>query len=227
MTELMRRITMHATLMLSLLMLSNGVFASTHTFESGWSGFTNTGSKQMLRRSGTTPSGGTGPSSAANGTYYAYFETSSGAAYSKGDTAYLQKTGVSTNAMSFYYHMYGSDIGTLAVEVNYQGSWHRIWQADGQKQTSSSSAWAQQTLSLAFYPGTKSIRFVAIADGGYRGDLAIDHVVFFNRGATTLKYRYDELGRVICVEDNINGDRDFEYDKAGNRKQVAVGVCND
>ncbi|MFQ3197182.1 MAG: YD repeat-containing protein [Paraglaciecola sp.] len=130
--------------------------------------------------------------------------------------------------MSFYYHMYGSDIGTLAVEVYYQGKWSRICQSDKQKHTSTTSAWTQQTLSLAFYPGAKSIRFAAIAPGGYKGDLAVDEVAFFDRSATTfLRYRYDDLGRVICVEDNINGDRDFDYDDAGNRKQVAVGDCNE
>ncbi len=38
-----------------------------------------------------------------------------------------------------------------------------------------------------------------------------------------LKYKYDALGRVVQVEDQINGDRHFHYDPAGNRTQVNIG----
>ncbi|MDF2176839.1 RHS repeat protein [Aliiglaciecola sp. CAU 1673] len=43
--------------------------------------------------------------------------------------------------------------------------------------------------------------------------------------AVTLTYQYDALGRLIKVIDPYNGDRDYEYDAAGNRKSVvATGV---
>jgi YD repeat-containing protein len=204
--------------------------ASTYvSFEtSSNSGFHNSyGAERFLRRTGNTPSGRTGPQSGANGTnYYVYLETSRGAAYDLGDTAYYKKNGITSSAMSFYYHMYGSNIGTLAVEVYHGGTWRRVWEIEGQQHTSHGDSWSKQNISLAFYPGAKNIRFVAIAKGGFLGDTAIDEVRFFAPSASEIVYRYDALGRVICVEDALNGDRDFSYDAAGNREQVTVGSCS-
>lgn len=38
-----------------------------------------------------------------------------------------------------------------------------------------------------------------------------------------LRYTYDALGRLTFVEDNVNGNRDYGYDPAGNRVSVTVG----
>lgn len=43
----------------------------------------------------------------------------------------------------------------------------------------------------------------------------------------TTIYTYDALGRLTFVEDSQNGNRDYDYDKAGNRLQVATGTAND
>jgi hypothetical protein len=45
--------------------------------------------------------------------------------------------------------------------------------------------------------------------------------------ATTLTYTYDALGRLTFVVDSTNGNRDFDYDKLGNRLNVAVGTGSD
>ena len=45
--------------------------------------------------------------------------------------------------------------------------------------------------------------------------------------AKTTKYTYDALGRLTYVEDSQNGNRDFDYDKMGNRLKVSVGTAND
>jgi YD repeat-containing protein len=45
--------------------------------------------------------------------------------------------------------------------------------------------------------------------------------------AKKLKYAYDELGRLTFVEDSQNGNRDYDYDKAGNRLLVSTNVAND
>jgi YD repeat-containing protein len=193
------------------------------------------------RRSGATPSSGTGPSSGAEGSnYYIFLETSGGAANSNNDASVMESGSVwrstidNAGAMSFYYHMYGTDIGTLAVEVttasgSTNNGWQRIWELSGQQHSSSSAAWAKQTLNLDAFKTTfgsfNTVRFVAIAKGGYRGDIAIDLVNFETSTSTILRYRYDALGRVICVEDSNNGNRDFTYDKAGNRSNVSLNTC--
>jgi len=41
-------------------------------------------------------------------------------------------------------------------------------------------------------------------------------------GPAEIHYEYDDLGRLIHVADPVNGDREFEYDKAGNRTRVTT-----
>ncbi len=43
----------------------------------------------------------------------------------------------------------------------------------------------------------------------------------------TTKLFYDALGRLTFVEDSQNGNRDFDYDAAGNRTSVTIGTAND
>ncbi len=48
-----------------------------------------------------------------------------------------------------------------------------------------------------------------------------------NSQSSTIVYTYDPLGRLTFVEDSVNGNRDYDYDKAGNRLIVAVGESSD
>ncbi len=43
----------------------------------------------------------------------------------------------------------------------------------------------------------------------------------------TLEYHYDELGRLTYVTDSVNGNRDYDYDPAGNRINTATGFKRD
>lgn len=45
--------------------------------------------------------------------------------------------------------------------------------------------------------------------------------------AKTMTYNYDALGRLTFVTDPVNGNRDYDYDKAGNRLNVATGTASD
>jgi YD repeat-containing protein len=45
--------------------------------------------------------------------------------------------------------------------------------------------------------------------------------------ATAIRYFYDALGRVTFVVDPVNGNRDYDYDAAGNRLLVARGAATD
>ncbi|WP_016955454.1 Ig-like domain-containing protein [Catenovulum agarivorans] len=201
------------------------VNASETNFETGFGQFTNpasgSGYKSFTRRTGATPSGGTGPNSGAeNSNYYVYMETSSGAAHYAGDTAILTSGSATASHVSFYYHMYGLDIGTLAVEILDGSVWRPIWQISGQQQTSASALWVKQTLALSLKPEVHKVRFVTIAKGGYRGDIAIDQIKFESPTEPNLIYQYDTLGRLTLVEDSIIGNKSYDYDPAGNRKTV-------
>ena len=43
--------------------------------------------------------------------------------------------------------------------------------------------------------------------------------------AKNIKYTYDALGRLVCVNDTVNGDRNYQYDDAGNRENVSLSNC--
>ena len=79
-----------------------------------------------------------GPSAPNTGDDYIYVETSSGYAYSSGDIAYLRSNPISQGGViiSFYYHMCGSDIGTLSLESYDGSSWTERWSLSGQQQIS-------------------------------------------------------------------------------------------
>ncbi|MBW8185621.1 PKD domain-containing protein [Shewanella nanhaiensis] len=145
----------------------------------GWSNSTDA-SHVWETEAGTTPSNSTGPTSGALTTStYAYIETSKNYAYNAGDTAYLDSSIVSGTArtLSFYYHMYGAEIGTLAVDVLNQGQWQLgLFQVSGQQQGSSSDAYQYQEVDLSSFEGDIIIRFRAEAVGGWKGDIAIDDI---------------------------------------------------
>lgn len=176
-----------------ILLLLTGLFGShgnsfgmtllfSDDFESGmgnWSNVTADDNKDWTRDSGGTPSSNTGPSSGADAsTYYVYLETSSGAAYTAGDTAILLGPVIngSNIRLSFRYHMYGTDIGTLAVDVLSDGAWiNNVMSISGQQQFSNNDAYAAADVDLSTYSVTQ-IRFRATAAGYYMGDIAIDNI---------------------------------------------------
>lgn len=43
----------------------------------------------------------------------------------------------------------------------------------------------------------------------------------------TTIYTYDALGRLTYVQDSQNGNRDYDYDNAGNRLKVSTGTASD
>ncbi|NQZ12335.1 MAG: hypothetical protein HRT35_34715, partial [Algicola sp.] len=149
-------------------------------FNNGW--FNASGdSDNWSVRSGKTPSSSTGPDAGGPSTpgQYAYLETSSSQAYNAGDSAFLQSpvlTG-SSRTLSYAYHMYGSNMGTLSVDVYHNGSWVLdVATHQGQSQSSYGADYSLGTVDLSAYSGDISVRFRGVADGGYRGDMAIDDI---------------------------------------------------
>ncbi|MCW8965909.1 MAG: DUF2341 domain-containing protein, partial [Candidatus Pacearchaeota archaeon] len=135
------------------------------------------------RDSGGTPSGGTGPSTGNTGSYYSYLEASSSGTVGcdvEGETAYMTSnffnlSGINST-LSFYYHMYGSAMGSLAVEINDGSGWFELWSISGQQQTSSSDSYILQNVDLSNYSEEVQIRFVGVRGSDYQGDMAVDDV---------------------------------------------------
>lgn len=178
-------------------------------FENGWDFWVADANEDSAWRlnSNSTPSAQTGPSAAADGQNYIYFETSAGSANSSGDESSIYSPffgGKAKRSVSFDYHMFGSDIGKLQIDVNAEGIWYNdVWSSSDQEQTSSSDSWMRETVSLDAFPRDISVRIKAIAAGGYRGDIALDNIAVFedNRvyGYETinnLKYDFSTRGQL-------------------------------
>lgn len=179
------------------------------TFEVGWGNWSNVATddnRNWTLDSGGTPSSGTGPIEGADGSLnYVYLETSNGGAYSSGDTAILMGPTLSSGTVqiAFQYHMYGSDIGTLSLDVLSAGSWiNDIWSITGQQQNSNGDAYSLETVDLSTYSPTQ-VRFRATAVGGYRGDIAIDSVVIFSLPTDPIPpvFLSDPLVKMDAIQD--------------------------
>ena len=153
-------------------------------FESGfvdWVNVTGDDTNDWTRNSGGTSSSNTGPSGGANGsTWYVYLECSAaeGGAYDAGDSAILEGPEIdgANRELTFYYHMYGENMGTLNVDV-FDGTWNNaVWSISGQQHASNTAAYTQAIVDLSAYIGPIRIRLRAVAAGGIRGDMAVDDI---------------------------------------------------
>ncbi|MEM6344262.1 MAG: PKD domain-containing protein [Bacteroidota bacterium] len=84
-------------------------------------------------------------------------------------------------AMSFWYHLFGNDIGSLSVDI-YDGL---SWQNDVISPLVGDQGpdWLEAEIDLTSYLGKViQLRFRANSGGGWQGDLAIDDVLFFDLG---------------------------------------------
>lgn len=151
--------------------------------------------------SGSTATPGTGPSKDVNGDgNYVYIEATGGTC-ANGSKAFLQsscieldKMGSDTCHLSFNYHMFGTNIGSLTLEVSSDGgfNWTSIWEKSGNQ----GNQWHKIYLGLAdFGDGTTlQFRFVGTKGNGSKGDIALDHIVFYgsaNLGFPDTKFFVD------------------------------------
>lgn len=201
----------------------------TESFETDLGGWVNstTDVSDWQRNSGGTGSSGTGASSAYDGTYYIYVETSSGDAYSDGDETIIEYDLVSSTGgyLDFYYHQYGNDQGTLYLE-GYDGSvWTEIWSSTGDQ----GDQWNHVDISQTTFSGYSKLRFRNVAAGGYTGDVCLDLIKIytgsgdyltsgtyesatfstsplFSIGAGSINWNVTLNGQSITVETNVSTD---------------------
>jgi len=171
----------------------------TDDFESGTTDWTQDASSTYVAalRDAPTLTTGSGPSSANGGSWYAWFEASGGI---DGESNYMVKTfdfsSYNSPQISFYYHMYGVDMGTLYLEINSAGVvspvWTSVWSVDGEQHGSGGAAWSQHTVDLSAYAGESvcQIRFLAIRGNGFNSDIALDDIVVSDNGGFTTDYEF-------------------------------------
>ncbi len=119
------------------------------------------------------------------GGVYLYAEASSPAV--AGDKAYLMSPEIdlaqsSHPKMTFHYHMYGVNTGTLEVEISDNGGsgWQSLYSISGEQQSSGASAWNSKSLDLTGFTGVVQVRFVATRGAGYEGDICLDDISIQN-----------------------------------------------
>lgn len=137
-----------------------------------------------LVNSGATSTPNTGPlDDVSGGGNYIYLE-SSGSACRNGNEAVLQsncltvKSSGDTCDLSYYYNMYGVHVNELRLEISVDGglSWNTLWQALGDQ----GQGWKRAFVGLSDYDGQLAqLRFVGRGGNGFRGDIALDEIVFY------------------------------------------------
>ena len=106
------------------------------------------------------------------GRAYVYLEATGHTPYK---TAYLTSPVGQFGAVSFKYHMYGADMGHLAVEYkNTSGSWIEVWRRSGQQHISLFSDWSEAF--VPFYVDLQQVRFVGVTGSAYASDAAVADV---------------------------------------------------
>lgn len=133
---------------------------------------------------GTTPSSGTGPLGAAEGSYYAFTESYG----NRGKQAWLTTPclaiyKISNPVLTFSYNMNGSKMGTLAVQVSTNGgsTWSSyIWTKKGNL----GKNWLLAEVNLIAYAAEEiKIRFVGIPADATYSDMAIDDIKIQSNGS--------------------------------------------
>lgn len=131
------------------------------------------------RKTGSTFSGGTGPTSADEGSWYMYTESSSPNNPNKVSNLLspcFDLRGLAYPKFSFRYHMYGNVMGHLALEASTDCglTWEEIWETNGNH----GQSWISASLPLHEYTNDSALqfRFNGTTGASYTSDMAIDDI---------------------------------------------------
>ena len=155
----------------------HGTTTSAAAIANCWSA-TNTASFDWNITGFGTPSSSTGALSANSGSKFFYTEAS-GAGI--GDTAILNSPSINLSTLTtpfleFYYHMTGAQMGSLNVQVLSGTTWTNVLTLNGAQQSNQASPWNQQFVDLSSYTGVIKLRFVAVSNGSWEGDICLDDI---------------------------------------------------
>jgi hypothetical protein len=145
------------------------------TFDLGLCNFTSSVDYSWKRRTGSTPSSPTGPSSdhTTGDGYYMYGEASSPNFPLKGPFELEASLGsVEASSIIFWYSMYGQSMGSLALQTYSTNSgWVEQWSKSGDQ----GEDWQIAIVAIDTVD-TFKVKFVAYTGWDYSGDVAIDDV---------------------------------------------------
>ena len=165
------------------------IFTEDFSAQGGWTGDIGTGNREW-QFDGTSGSTNTGPSDAQDaGGSYVYFETSGSTGATSGTmiSPAIDLSGASAAAeLSFYYHAYGINMGTLEVRLSSTTTFSgpADFTISGQYQTAETDPWIQVGIDASsFVGGDLYVEFTYTFDDQYSGpgnsyeaDMAIDEL---------------------------------------------------
>ncbi len=166
-------------------------FPFSESFETNlgqWSNATTGDDIDWTRDANGTPSSNTGPSSAADGSFYVYVEASGNGTGFPNKRAILNSpclnfSGLTSPRLTFQYHMFGSAINSLNVEARTDntGDWTSIFSRNGAQ----GNNWNAADVDLAAYAGNASVQLrfnvlTGTGGSGWQSDIAIDAVSIQN-----------------------------------------------
>ncbi|MCW5518734.1 DUF1028 domain-containing protein [Aureitalea sp. L0-47] len=128
--------------------------------------------------SGTTATNNTGPTAASDGMTYLYTEASGANQGFPTKRAVLNSpcfdlSGLTEAYFEFDYHMFGSNVGNLAVRVNDGTGWNTVWLLEGNQ----GDSWNVASIDLVDYLGESiQLRVDSTTGLGERSDVAFDNV---------------------------------------------------
>lgn len=147
--------------------------------ESGWTQISGDDG-DWVRKSGSTPSSNTGPSSANEGSFYLFLEASTNGSpgqIGSNATAILESdcfdlSGKSEATFSFKNHMYGTAVGSLTIQASTDGTnWTDLWTDSGNQ----GNQWNSASVNLNSYVGGDvKLRIVGTTGSGWSSDIAVD-----------------------------------------------------
>ncbi|MFT5243003.1 MAG: hypothetical protein ACI8QQ_000927, partial [Psychroserpens sp.] len=160
-----------------------------------------------------TPSNGTGPSSAVQGSFYIFVEASGNNTGYPTKQAILNSpcfdlSGQSSATFTFNYHQFGSaNMGTIALEASDDNgaSWTSVWNSSGNL----GDAWQSANVNLTNYTGgSVQLRFNRVTGGTWQADVAIDNVNMSTGTAKDLTSRDEvvEIRDITLYPNPVKGD---------------------
>jgi PKD repeat protein len=94
------------------------------------------------------------------------------------ETPSIDLSPLDTPELSFWYHMYGAQIGSLIVQIDNGSGWTNLTTITGQQQTSKTAPWEEEIINLAAYKDdTVKLRFRGTkAASSFFTEIAIDDI---------------------------------------------------
>ncbi|MFH1321538.1 MAG: T9SS type A sorting domain-containing protein [Bacteroidota bacterium] len=151
--------------------------------------------------SGTTPTGTSGPAGDKTTGSGNYMFTESSTPNYPNKTALLLSpcldiSSLTLPELSFWYHMYGGNMGALNVDIDSGGVWTNEYIIAGQQQLTDTAQWKREIIDLSSYSGTIRIRFRGVTNG-WTSDMAIDDIKVDEKPP-------DDVG-VVAIEEPNSG----------------------